>query len=87
MVRVLQIIYDPDFGELNTSRHSLPGNSLTNLSHHRSLDTLPLTHSSTKQYGSKTDMAESTEQDNKKLLARTLSNVVCIILIFLHSKH
>jgi hypothetical protein len=82
MVRVLQIIYDPDFGELNTSRHSLAGNSQAHLSHHRSLDTLPLMHSSTKQYGSKTDMVESTEQDKKKLFARTLSNVVRIIRIF-----
>ena len=82
MVRVLQIIHDHDFGELNTSRHSLPGNSHTNLPHHRSLDTLPLTMSCTKRYGSKNDMVESTEQDNKKLLGRTLSNMVCIIHIF-----
>lgn len=82
MSRVLQIIYNPDLAVLNTSRHFLAGNSRTNLSHHRSLDTLPLTDLSTKQYGSKTDMVGSIKQDNKKLFARALSNMVCIICIF-----
>ena len=82
MLRVMQLIYNPDLAELNTSRHSLAGNSQANLSHHRSLDTLPLTHSTTKQYGSNTDIVEGTEQDDKMLFARALSNMVCIIHIF-----
>jgi hypothetical protein len=67
MIRVLQITCDPGFGELDTSRH------------HHSLDTLPLAHSSTKLYGSETEIAECTEQINKKLHSRTASNVVCTI--------
>lgn len=76
MIRVLQISCGPDFGELNTSRQSLAGGSIPNISHHRSLETLPLTHSSTKECGSKTEAMESTEQENKVLLPRTVSNTV-----------
>jgi hypothetical protein len=67
MIRVLEITCDPEFGELDTSRH------------HQSLDTLPLAHSSTKLYGSETEIAEFSEQSNKKLHPRTASNVVCTI--------
>jgi hypothetical protein len=84
MIRVLQITSDPDFGELDTSRHSLAGNIQPNLSHHRSLDILPLTNSSTKQFGSTTETVESAEQDNKKLLPRTVSSVVRMINIYIY---
>lgn len=79
MIRVLHITSDPDFGELNTSRQSLTGNTIPNRSHHRSLDTLPLTRSSTKEFLSTTESVENAEQDNKKLFPRTLSNMVCRI--------
>lgn len=80
MIRVFQITCDPDCGELDTSRHSLGGNSYLNITHHRSLDTLPLAHSSTKLYGSETEISEC-EQNNKKLYPRTTSNVVCTISV------
>lgn len=86
MIRVLQITSDPDFGELDTSRHSLAGNTQPNLSHYRSLDLLPLTYSSTKQFGSTTETVESAKQDDKKLLPRTVSNMVCIINICMFFK-
>lgn len=83
MIRVLHITSDPGIGELDTSRHSLPGNTQPYLSHHRSLDILPLTSSSTsKQFGSTTVTVEISEQDNKNVLPRTVSNMVCIINIF-----
>jgi hypothetical protein len=80
MIRVLHITCDPEFGELDTSRHSLAGNSYLNVPLHRSLDTLPLAHSSTKLYGSETEIDECAEQ-NKKLLPRTASNVVRTIYV------
>jgi hypothetical protein len=81
MVRVLQITCDPEFGELDTSRHSLAGNTYLNVPHHRSLETLPLAHSSTKHYESEMEIAECVEQNNKKLLPRTTSSMVRIIYI------
>lgn len=80
MIRVLNITCDPEFGEIDTSRHSLTGNSYLNVSHHRSLDTLPLAHSTGQLYGSETEIAECAEQ-TKKLLPRTTSSVVCTIYI------
>ncbi|PNF42352.1 hypothetical protein B7P43_G03676 [Cryptotermes secundus] len=74
MLRVLNITCDPEFGEIDTSRHSLTGNSYLNVSHHRSLDTLPLAHSTGQLYGSETEIAECAEQ-TKKLLPRTTSSV------------
>jgi hypothetical protein len=71
MIRVLQITCDPEFGELDTSRHR------------QSLDTLPLAHTSTKLYGSETEIAECAEQISKKLHSRTASNVVCTIYMAL----
>jgi hypothetical protein len=81
MIRVLQITCDAEFGELDTSRHSLAENIYLNVPHHRSLDTLPLTHSSTKLYGSETEIAECVDKNKKKFLPRTTSNVVCTIYI------
>jgi hypothetical protein len=81
MTRVLQITCDPEFGELDTSRHSLAGNNDLSVPHRRSLDTIPLAHSSIKLYRSETEIAECAEQNKKNLLPRTTSNVVRTIYI------